>query len=113
MTPQEFAKLIRNHVVETSVAIHRMSLESTPQHKASPEYLPVLQFYSQGTLEQRSALIALVRRISIDTCAEMIGVIENAAGVPDLSGKFELRYEDTPIDNDAQDAFLALIEEEK
>jgi hypothetical protein len=111
MTPETVASLLEKHVVEANVETYRMLFSSTSPQKATDEYWKaVLVLYAQLSGQQREVLVSVMRQVAIDTCANVIGVVENVNSLQGVKGKFQLRYDGEPVEQSVQDCFLELFE---
>jgi hypothetical protein len=109
MTPELLAELIRKHVVEVNVATYKAILSWNASSATDEYWKKVLALYAELNEQQRQVLVAAMRQAAIDSCASLLGIIENADSLG-VDRAFELRYQGEVIETSTQDCFLALFE---
>jgi hypothetical protein len=84
MTPKTFANGIMRRVVVENISIYQNLFLRTPASEASdPYWRHALALFNSLTEEQRSVLFEILRQVSVDTVANILGVLD---GVNQIEG---------------------------
>jgi hypothetical protein len=112
MKSEVIARLLKDSVVDANAVLYRMMLSKRADSERDAQWRRTLAIFASLDEEGKEAILALTRRVAIDSCANVVGIFENVNAVGSLPGKFALLHDGIAIDG-LQDAFLELIEHDE
>ncbi|QNN46315.1 hypothetical protein H9L17_14270 [Thermomonas brevis] len=112
MTPQEFASKIYSHVVLENNKIYQDLFGSTIISEASDLYWGrALTLFRGLNYSEREVFFEVMRQVSVDTVANVFGIIDGVNRVDGIDGVVNLIVDDVDVSGDLQNLFL--VEDER
>lgn len=113
MTPEDFARRIKQYVVEDNLLTYRDLFANTRQNEVSDEYWRrALELFGPLNAAQKEVLFEIIGQVSVDTVSGLLGVLDNASYLgPDMP-RLSLKADgtDEELSGELQDEFLRLQE---
>ena len=113
MTPEKFVERVLKTVVEEGNASYQ-EIFADPGEVTDEYWQRVLELYRSLSPAHRKVILEIMRQVSIDTIAEIFGILDGSSGLDGRSEDFELFHKTAKsrvrLNGDLQDLFLAKVE---
>jgi hypothetical protein len=92
MDSETFVRQLRNDVVDDEAKFYADTLTSvTHSEIIDPYWIALNRLYDTLSLSQKSVLLQLVRQVSVDTAANILGIIDGVCYFDGVTGSFSLK----------------------
>ena len=111
--PTDFVASLGKAVIEENASIYRQLFTETSLTKVSdPYWKRALTLFNSLSLEQREVFFEVIRQVTVDTAANVLGVIDGVNTLDGIEEEFLLTDGgNTKLNGDLQSLFL--LSEEK
>lgn len=108
MTSEKFVRQLRKYVVDDEVRFYSETLIKSDRQEVTDRYWSDLtHLYDNLNAAQKSVLLQLVRQVSVDTVASLLGIIDGLSYFEEATGQFSLTmHGDTELAGDLQEQFF-------
>ena len=96
---------IYNELFENYLEEQVDELNNADIDELDPVYVPMFDFFRSSSEEDKDHIVDYIKEIIADTTSIILGGIDNAEPLGQLSGKFELKYEEELVSDNLQESF--------
>lgn len=113
MTPEEFARQVRNSVIDENLLIYKDLFSSTDEQAASDHYWKrALRLYAKLDSSDQGVLFEMIRQVMVDTISNVFAVLDGVSQLDGFTGEFNLLTNTSTekLNGELQTRFLQLEE---
>lgn len=105
---QIYKELFENYITEQVEELNSADIDSLDS-----VYVPMFEFYRSSSPEGKSDIVDYIKEIIADTTSIILGGIDQAEQLGDLSENFELRYDGETVSGNLQESFLLNFQDDE